>query len=78
MAFRLQINRQMDISTVLAELYQELEQIDEAILCLERLARAQKRPRGRPPRWLTEEKPKLPVPRKAARSRKQPSPASSS
>jgi hypothetical protein len=39
---------------MLSELRLEREQIDEAILTLERLARGRGRRRGRPPSWLRE------------------------
>jgi len=39
---------------MLAELRMEREQIEEAILTLERLARGRGRRRGRPPAWLKE------------------------
>ena len=39
---------------MLAELRMEREQIEEAILTLERLARGRGRRRGRPPSWLKE------------------------
>lgn len=39
---------------MLAELRMEREQIEEAILSLERLARGRGRRRGRPPAWLKE------------------------
>ncbi|MGI8958905.1 MAG: hypothetical protein ACR2IV_03910 [Bryobacteraceae bacterium] len=39
---------------MLAELRVEREQIEEAILTLERLARGRGRRRGRPPSWLKE------------------------
>jgi hypothetical protein len=42
----------MDVSKVLAELRQEREQIDEAILSLERLVAGRGRRRGRPPAWM--------------------------
>lgn len=42
----------MDVSKILAELRQEREQIEEAILSLERLARGRGRRRGRPPAWM--------------------------
>ena len=42
----------MDIDKMLAELRLEREQIEEAILTLERLARGRGRRRGRPPAWL--------------------------
>jgi len=44
--------RIMDVSKVLAELRQEREQIDEAILSLERLVAGRGRRRGRPPAWM--------------------------
>ena len=44
----------MDVAKMLAELRQEREQIEEAILTLERLAQGQGKRRGRPPSWLTE------------------------
>ncbi len=44
----------MDVAKMLAELRQEREQIEEAILTLERLAQGQGKRRGRPPAWLTE------------------------
>ena len=39
---------------MLAELRQERDQLEEAILTLERLARGRGRRRGRPPAWMTE------------------------
>jgi hypothetical protein len=44
----------MDVSKILAELKAEREQIEEAILSLERLARGRGRQRGRPPAWMSE------------------------
>ncbi len=44
----------MDVSKILTELRQEREQIEEAIMSLERLARGRGRRRGRPPAWMTE------------------------
>lgn len=41
----------MDITKILEELRVEREQLDEAILSLERLAAGGKR-RGRPPAWI--------------------------
>ena len=46
----------MDVTKMLAELRQEREQIEEAIMSLERLARGRGRRRGRPPAWMTEMK----------------------
>lgn len=43
----------MDVSKILAELKAEREQIEEAILSLERLARGRSRGPGRPPSWMT-------------------------
>ncbi len=42
----------MDLMKMLADLRQEREQIEEAILTLERLARGRGRRRGRPPTWM--------------------------
>lgn len=44
----------LDVDKMLAELRMEREQIEEAILSLERLARGRGRRRGRPPGWLKE------------------------
>ena len=46
----------MDVTKILAELRQEREQLEEAILSLERLARGRGRRRGRPPAWMVEAK----------------------
>ncbi|HEY7335794.1 MAG TPA: hypothetical protein VH639_12985 [Bryobacteraceae bacterium] len=43
----------MDVLKMLADLRQEREQIEEAILTLERLARGRGKRRGRPPAWMT-------------------------
>ncbi len=43
----------MDISKILADLRQEREQLEEAILSLERLAMGRGRRRGRPPSWMS-------------------------
>jgi hypothetical protein len=42
----------MDIGKVLAELRQELAQVEEAILSLERMAMGAGKRRGRPPAWM--------------------------
>ena len=44
----------MDVNKMLADLRQEREQIEEAILTLERLAQGRGRRRGRPPAWLSQ------------------------
>jgi hypothetical protein len=44
----------MDVSKILAELKQEREQIEQAILSLELLARGRGRKRGRPPAWMSQ------------------------
>ena len=44
----------MDVSKILAELKSEREQIEQAILSLERLAHGRGRKRGRPPAWMAE------------------------
>jgi hypothetical protein len=43
----------MDISKILADLRQEREQLEEAILSLERLAMGRGKRRGRPPAWMS-------------------------
>ena len=44
----------MDINKMLADLRLEREQIEEAIMTLERLARGRGRRRGRPPAWMSQ------------------------
>jgi hypothetical protein len=44
----------MDVSKILTELREERQQLEEAILSLERLARGRGKRRGRPPAWLAE------------------------
>jgi hypothetical protein len=44
----------MDVTKILAELRLEREQIEEAILSLERLAASRGKRRGRPPKWMAE------------------------
>jgi hypothetical protein len=46
----------MDVAKILADLRQEREQLEEAILSLERLAMGRGRRRGRPPAWMSEAK----------------------
>jgi len=46
----------MDVTKILDELRQEREQLEEAILSLERLARGRGRRRGRPPSWMVDAK----------------------
>lgn len=43
----------MDINKMLADLRAEREQIEEAIMTLERLARGRGKRRGRPPAWMS-------------------------
>ena len=43
----------MDVSKILTELREERQQIGEAIISLERLARARGPRRGRPPAWVS-------------------------
>jgi hypothetical protein len=58
----------MDFDALLAQLRTEREMLEEAILALERLAGGAGRRRGRPPKWLSEQKaeaaPEAPLPRK--------------
>ena len=44
----------MDVNKILGELRHEREQIEDAIISLERLARGRGRRRGRPPAWMKE------------------------
>jgi hypothetical protein len=46
----------MNLTKILEDLRQEREQIDEAILSLERLAAGSGPRRGRPPAWLKAQK----------------------
>ncbi len=46
----------MNLTKILIELRQEREQLDEAILSLERLAAGSGPRRGRPPAWLKAQK----------------------
>lgn len=46
----------MDVTKILADLRLEKEQLEEAIMSLERLARGRGKRRGRPPAWLNEMK----------------------
>jgi hypothetical protein len=43
----------MDVLKMLAELRAEREQVEEAIVTLERLARGRGKRRGRPPAWMS-------------------------
>ena len=44
----------MDIHKILLELRREREQIEEAIISLERLSAGRGKRRGRPPSWMKE------------------------
>ncbi len=44
----------MDVTKILSDLRQEREQLEEAILSLERLALGRGKRRGRPPAWMAE------------------------
>lgn len=44
----------MNIDKMLAELRAEREQVEQAILALERIAAGQGRRRGRPPKWMAQ------------------------
>jgi hypothetical protein len=46
----------MDLEAILRDLRQQRDQLDEAILAIERLASGQSRGRGRPPKWLAAQK----------------------
>jgi ribosomal protein L19E len=42
----------MEVTKIIAELRKERDQVEEAIISLERLARSSGARRGRPPAWL--------------------------
>lgn len=68
----------MDIVKMLAELRQERQAIEEAILTLERLAHGQGKRRGRPPAWMAALKDKAepkPQPKKRGRPPKNSQPS---
>jgi len=44
----------MDVSKILAELMAEREQIEQAIVSLEKLAQGRGKKRGRPPAWMAD------------------------
>ncbi|HZL57839.1 MAG TPA: hypothetical protein VFC21_12180 [Bryobacteraceae bacterium] len=46
----------MDVGKILIDLRQERDQLEEAILSLERLVRGRGKRRGRPPAWMVEVK----------------------
>jgi hypothetical protein len=45
----------MDITKMLAELHEERDHVDEAILVLSRLAAGAPKRRGRPPKWMSDQ-----------------------
>jgi hypothetical protein len=49
----MQLENNMDLLKMLADLRHEREQIEEAIVTLERLARGRGKRRGRPPAWMS-------------------------
>ena len=49
----------MDVTNILAELREEREQLEEAIVSLERLAQGRGRRRGRPPAWMSAAKKRI-------------------
>jgi hypothetical protein len=46
----------MNLEKILADLHDEKRRIDEAINALERISAGRPRRRGRPPRWLKEQR----------------------
>ncbi len=57
----------MDINKILDELKAEREQVEMAIVSLERLGAAQGKRRGRPPKWLSEVKAAAAAPKRRGR-----------
>jgi len=54
----------LDVAKILEELKQEKEQLEQAIITLERLAQGRAPRRGRPPNWMSEA---APVPKRRGR-----------
>jgi ABC-type transporter Mla subunit MlaD len=44
----------MDLNSILDQLRQQRDHVDESIAALERIATGMGRRRGRPPKWMTE------------------------
>lgn len=62
----------MDVTKILAELRQERQAIEEAIMTMERLARGAGKRRGRPPAWMSALKLKTEQPATAPKRRGRP------
>jgi len=48
----------MDLSSIIADLRNQLQEIDHAILCLERMRSGTRTKRGRPPKWQSAGEPR--------------------
>ncbi len=59
----------MDVTKMIAELRSQRDQLDEAILALERMIRGTGKRRGRPPKWLSEANAEEPVKKERKRKR---------
>ena len=57
----------MNLSVILQSLREEREQLEEAILAIEHLAAGRTRGRGRPPKWLAEQKKAQSAPKRRGR-----------
>lgn len=57
----------MDIGKILQELRVELQQVEEAIISLERMAAGAGKRRGRPPAWILAARETAPVVKKRGR-----------
>ena len=55
----------LDVAKILEELKQEKEQLEQAIITLERLAQGRGPRRGRPPAWMSQEG--APIPKRRGR-----------
>jgi hypothetical protein len=67
----------VDVGKILAELKAEREQIEQAIVSLERLARGRMRGPGRPPNWMGDITPKRRGRPPGSKNKVAPSPRSS-
>lgn len=61
--------KSMDVTKILEELRQERQNLEEAIMTLERLAEGRGRRRGRPPTWLVEARKRGEMPPPASKPR---------
>jgi hypothetical protein len=59
----------MDVTKMIAELRSQRDQLDEAIIALERMIRGTGKRRGRPPKWLSAASAEEPVKKERKKKR---------